>query len=65
MILADGRVVLCDQDCAGSVELGNLSATSLGEIWLGEKMSSIRAQHQSGRFEVTTLCAACDEWHRP
>jgi len=65
LVLADGRVTLCDQDLHGYHAVGSLSAQSLGEIWQGQGFSAVRAAHASGRFDPTPLCAACDEWHRP
>ncbi len=65
MVLADGRVTLCDQDFKGLHTFGNLHKQSLGDIWRSAEFNRIRAAHQSGSFGPTPLCAACAEWHRP
>lgn len=66
MVLADGRVVACDQDFRGLHPIGDLRQAGLAEIWKGEAMTRLRAAHAEGRFgAVNPLCTACDEWHRP
>ena len=65
LVLADGRVTLCDQDFKGLHTVGTLREQSLAEIWRCAEFDRLRAAHQSGRFDPLPLCAACDEWHRP
>ncbi|MCH9001132.1 MAG: SPASM domain-containing protein [Planctomycetes bacterium] len=64
-VLADGRVTPCDQDMHGRFVMGRLPDQSLEEIWQGEAFSSLRTAHTKGRFDVSPICAACTEWHRP
>ena len=64
MVLADGRVVACDQDYAARQPLGSLSSQSLADIWR-RGVGDLRAAHQAGRYTDHPLCPACDEWHRP
>ena len=63
--LADGSVTACDQDLGGDHVIGTLDAHTLGELWRQGRFQELRHAHHAGRFDVTTLCAACAEWHRP
>ena len=65
LILADGRVVMCDQDFKGVHALESLHERSLQEIWQGPAFEALRAGHRQGKYDAHPLCAACDEWHRP
>ncbi len=65
LILADGRVTLCDQDFNGRHAVGHIAEASLGDIWRGAGLDRIRRAHMQGRFDPTPLCTACEEWHRP
>lgn len=70
-ILADGRVVSCDQDFAGRQVLGRIGEGSLEEIWMSAARAKFMEAHREGErtgaFGAHTewgLCGACDEWHR-
>ncbi len=65
VVLADGVVVLCDQDFRGLQPVGRIGDQSLEQIWSGAAYERIRAAHRESRFEATELCAVCTEWHRP
>jgi hypothetical protein len=65
LVLADGRVALCDQDFRGMHPAGRIGEQSLEDIWRGTPFERIREAHRAGRFDPTPICAACDEWHRP
>jgi len=65
LVLADGRVALCDQDFRGLHTVGRVGERSLEDIWRGAESERIRLAHRRGQFDPTPLCAACDEWHRP
>ena len=65
LVLADGRVVACDQDFNGRHVIGDLAEASLEAIWGGPAMMRIRSAHLEGSYDPTPLCAACDDWHRP
>jgi hypothetical protein len=45
--------------------VGDLHAQTLAEIWNGSGFTALRKAHRDARFEVSPLCAVCDEWHRP
>jgi len=65
LVLADGRVVACDQDFAAKMSLGRLPAHGLDEIWRGQAFGALRAAHRAGEFGQHPLCPTCTEWHRP
>lgn len=65
VVLADGRVTMCDQDLNGLHAIGRLTEQSLPSIWASSCFARIRSDHHAGNFEATELCAACDDWHRP
>jgi len=65
MVLADGRVPVCDQDFTGKHVLGSLRDGTLSDIWTGPAMEDVRGAHRQGLLESMPLCPACDEWHRP
>ncbi len=65
LVLADGRVTLCDQDFRGTHIVGRIGESSLSEIWHSDAFKRLRAAHVEGRFDATPLCATCADWHRP
>ncbi len=65
LVLADGRVVACDQDFAGKQVLGDLTRVSLHAVWTGQQAKQIHACHVTGELAGLPLCPRCDEWHRP
>lgn len=65
VVLADGRVVACDQDFAAHMPVGDLRMQTLEDVWHGEPMQRLRSQHLSGTFDSAVLCPRCDDWHRP
>lgn len=64
-VLSDGRSAACDQDFRGLHTVGSLQEVSLGEIWRGPALSTLRNAQRTRRFDVTPICKACNEWHRP
>ncbi len=65
LVLADGRVTVCDQDFKGSHSIGSLADSSLSSLWTGPAMTAVRRSHLDRRFDGMPLCPACEEWHRP
>ncbi len=70
MVLADGTLVMCDQDFRSQRPIGTLggpsqSGHSLADLWQSDAYRELRQGHARGEFTVNALCAACDEWHRP
>lgn len=65
VVLADGRVTMCDQDFNGLQSIGQLGEQSLEQIWRGANFENIRKAHRDNQFNVNPLCTVCDEWHRP
>jgi len=63
-VLADGRVVICNQDFNGLQTAGSIRDQSLMEIWEGEVLAGLRAAHREERFGCNSLCEKCRQWHR-
>ncbi len=65
VVLADGRVTVCDQDFRGDHAVGRLPDSPLGDLWTGPAMAGLRRGHRQGDYGRMALCPACREWHRP
>lgn len=65
LVLADGRVPLCDQDFQGLTAVGDLASSTLEELWQSQDMRTARQRHDEGDHAALALCEACREWHRP
>jgi radical SAM protein with 4Fe4S-binding SPASM domain len=65
LVLADGRVALCDQDFRGTHAVGRIGDSTLSEIWRSAEFERVRSAHVAGRFGERPICATCAEWHRP
>jgi len=65
MVLADGRVTVCDQDYRGEHAIGRLQESAIGEIWTGAAPAGLRRGHRLGEYTGMPLCPECLEWHRP
>ena len=65
LVLADGRVAVCDQDFRGQHTVGRIGEESLAEIWQGGAFDHVRRAHQNERYDPMPLCPACEEWYRP
>ncbi|GIK15302.1 MAG: hypothetical protein BroJett003_02660 [Planctomycetota bacterium] len=66
VVLADGSVVLCDQDFRGLTPVGDSGRDELEAVWRGEAMTRVREAHVRGDAAAAgPLCGACEEWHRP
>jgi len=60
-VLADGRVVPCEQDLRGACPLGG----SILDAWTGDALRDLRQAHADGRWDQLDVCAACEEFFRP
>lgn len=65
LVLANGRVTMCDQDTQGTHTVGDLKLQPLKEIWSGTTITTLRTAHRDGRFDQNPLCMHCRDWHRP
>ena len=65
MILADGRMPLCDQDFKGTTAVGNVLETPLADLWQSKAMQKARAAHRSDSLSSLPMCGTCSKWHRP
>lgn len=63
MVIAwNGQMGLCCEDFDMDECLGDISQTSLIELWNGEQMRHIRRLHEQMRQEELPLCRECDTW---
>lgn len=59
VICWDGVVPICCADYQRSCVLGDVSASSLHDVWNGEPMNSARRELLTGQFSRARLCASC------
>jgi spiro-SPASM protein len=64
-ILANGDMVVCEQDFRGEHPVGNLRDKTLGELWQSPSMTQCREKHRTSQFNATPLCHSCNDWQRP
>ncbi|MCO6439280.1 MAG: SPASM domain-containing protein [Phycisphaerae bacterium] len=64
VVLADGRVVPCDEDFLGEMSMGSIGAADLRSIWQGGHYGTLRNAHGS-TGKLNDRCSVCREWHRP
>ena len=64
VIYANGDVPICSQDYKGNHIAGNVTETTLSDIWHNNIFSNLRTAHINGQFSVNPLCSQCKEWHR-
>ncbi|MGC2063516.1 MAG: SPASM domain-containing protein, partial [Thermodesulfovibrionales bacterium] len=62
VIYWNGEVGLCCEDWFNDGKMGNANASSLREIWNGEKYSWNRSLDASGRSAEIPLCKDCNSW---
>lgn len=58
-IYYNGEVTTCDMDYNNRLQLGTVISQSVQEIWLSEKMQSLREMHMSGNRKNTPICKHC------
>lgn len=59
----NGDVRLCCFDWKlDDSSLGNVTLSSIEDIWNSEKIMQIRSAHQLKRFDAVPLCSKCDAW---
>lgn len=58
----DGRVSVCcvDFNCQGVI--GDVSKTSLQDVWRGEVLKQFRKKHLDGKYSEIPLCRNCTFW---
>ena len=56
----DGRVFLCCGDLNGSVPVGDMTRSSLMEIWLGTELTEARCAVAGNKRANRPLCSSCD-----
>ena len=61
LIYYDGKIGRCNHDWDGE-PLGDLSQSSINEIWHSEIYDRLRRQHQTLNIQ-DSVCAKCDSWY--
>lgn len=61
-ILSNGDVILCCNDYSKKFILGNLSNSSIKEIWNGQKYQDIRQLFCRGEYKKIPVCRNCYDW---
>lgn len=59
IVLADGRVTICDIDWYGEHVYGSLKENSLKELWFSKKMLFLRFVHLFGFKRTLSSCEKC------
>jgi MoaA/NifB/PqqE/SkfB family radical SAM enzyme len=63
-ILWDGTVTPCCMDFHSGCVLGDVSRTSIRDIWNGEAMIELRRKIGTGNYRDIPLCSRCDMLHQ-
>lgn len=63
VILANGTVTACPQDFAGKMQMGDVTASSIRDIWNGPAYRDLRNRFDSD-LDSLQLCRKCDRLHR-
>ncbi len=58
---SDGIVAACCVDHEGALQMGNIRASSIMEIWNGEPFTRLRGLHLKRRLAEISLCRSCSE----
>ncbi|MDP2947732.1 MAG: radical SAM/SPASM domain-containing protein, partial [Nanoarchaeota archaeon] len=59
-ISQDGKVALCCVDAECESGYGNITTSSIKEIWQGEQIKKLRKLHLCGEFDKIPLCGRCN-----
>ncbi|MDP6106971.1 MAG: radical SAM protein [Candidatus Brocadiia bacterium] len=58
-VLSDGRIILCCNDWAHELIVGDLTRQSVAEVWHGERTSECRHLIWAQRFRDSCVCRDC------
>jgi len=61
VVLWNGAIVPCCGDHYQKMVLGDANRNKISEIWLGDKMSKMRAFHMKGEAHKIEICKTCDD----
>lgn len=59
-----GNIKFCAHDWSfkETTVLGNISSTTLGEVWAGSDLARLREQHVENAIPEGVACSACSDW---
>lgn len=60
LISQSGKAALCCMDAECEASYGDVSRSSIKDIWQGEKLKKIRKLHLCGKFNKISLCSHCN-----
>lgn len=60
IVRPDGKVSRCCQDALGQVTLGDLSESTIAEVWNGPAYQAMRAEMLSSARQQLPVCRGCD-----
>jgi MoaA/NifB/PqqE/SkfB family radical SAM enzyme len=60
VISQNGKTALCCVDVECEASYGDISRSSIKDIWQGEKLKKIRKLHLRGKFNEIPLCGRCN-----
>lgn len=63
-ILSNGDVILCCNDYSKKLVLGNVTNSSIKEIWNSQKYQDIRQLFCRGEYKKIPVCRNCYEWEK-
>jgi len=61
-ILCDGRVVLCCWDAQARAVIGDITNTSVLDVWNGKELARCRRLLDQGQRDQIELCSRCDAY---
>ncbi len=61
-IFADGSVPLCNVDYNNKYPLGNVTSSSIAELWQSSEQNRRRALHMDGKRSEIAPCTNCTVW---
>ncbi len=61
-VLFDGTIPLCGCDYKSVIDFGNVTNSTMRDIWRSEKFKQVRNMHLEDRSSEIPLCKHCDIW---
>jgi pyruvate-formate lyase-activating enzyme len=62
LVKSDGHAVKCGMSVLEGEDAGDVSASSLRDVWHGEFYRRVRNAHQQGEWNQIPSCRKCEQW---
>lgn len=62
IIYWNGNVGICNHDWDNQLGIGNVSESSIEEIWNSKKYNEVREMHENNDYVYGIVCKNCDHW---